>query len=172
MSWPQLAAVAPRRIGLLPVGAASKEHGRHLPLGTDLRQAEWLAAALAERVPALVWPAVHYGFYPAFVAYPGSPSLGEDVFLDTLESVLAAMTASGHRFCAVLNTGISTIGAVDRACAGNAERLAVHVYSGGGWRRAADAVSRQRGGGHADQLETAIMLHLHPESVSLAEARP
>ena len=75
LSWPRLAALAPARTGLLPVGAASKEHGRHLPLATDLIQVEWLAAEVTARLPALVWPTVHYGHYPAFSDYPGSPSL-------------------------------------------------------------------------------------------------
>ena len=57
MTWDEVA----RRIGdgaaaILPIGAAAKQHGFHLPLNTDRIQAEWLAAALAERIDALIWP--------------------------------------------------------------------------------------------------------------------
>jgi creatinine amidohydrolase len=171
LSWPRLAALATTRIGLLPVGAASKEHGRHLPLATDLIQAEWLAGEVAARLPALIWPAVHYGCYPAFADYPGSPSLDPETFENTLCRVLVAMHRSGHHRCVVLNSGISTIASVERACAGDPSRQAVHVYAGPAWQRAASTISRQQNGGHADQLETSVMLHLRPEMVAIEEAR-
>ena len=57
---------------ILPIGAAAKEHGFHLPMNTDRIQAEWLAARLADRVDALIWPTVVYGYYPAFTDYAGS----------------------------------------------------------------------------------------------------
>src|SRR6267142_4326803 len=57
MTWDDVA----RRIGqcasaILPIGAAAKQHGFHLPLNTDRIQAEWLAARLAETIDALIWP--------------------------------------------------------------------------------------------------------------------
>lgn len=50
MRWDEVA----RRIrdgaaAILPIGAAAKQHGFHLPLNTDRIQAEWLAARLAVR---------------------------------------------------------------------------------------------------------------------------
>ena len=63
---------------ILPVGAAAKEHGFHLPMNTDRVQAEWLAARIAGRFDALIWPTVTYGYYPAFVDYAGSVSLSAD----------------------------------------------------------------------------------------------
>jgi len=49
VAWPEvqrrLEAGAP---ALLPIGAACKEHGCHLPLNTDFLQAEWLARARGE----------------------------------------------------------------------------------------------------------------------------
>ena len=57
MMWDDVA----RRIGdgaaaILPIGAAAKQHGFHLPLNTDRIQAEWFAAKLTERIDALIWP--------------------------------------------------------------------------------------------------------------------
>lgn len=64
---------------MLPIGAASKQHGFHLPTNTDRVQAEWLAARIADRFDALIWPTVGYGYYPAFVGYAGSISLSAGV---------------------------------------------------------------------------------------------
>ena len=51
MHWDEVA----RRIGdgavaILPIGAAAKQHGFHLPLNTDRIQAEWLAGRMAEKI--------------------------------------------------------------------------------------------------------------------------
>ena len=59
----------------IPLGAAAKEHGPHLPLDNDARIANWLAAEVANRLPVLLAPLVNTSFYPAFVEYPGSISL-------------------------------------------------------------------------------------------------
>ncbi len=171
LSWPELARRAPGAVGLLPVGAASKEHGRHLPLGTDAIQARWIAAAVAARREALVWPLVGYGHYPAFTNYPGSPSLDADAFGQLLERALASMCRSGHRVCVVLNTGISTIETVDEVCRGISEAHACHVYRGERFRRAVERVCEQSAGGHADEVETSLMMHIAPSMVDPGRAR-
>lgn len=170
LSWPELARRAPGTIGLLPVGAACKEHGRHLPLATDAIQARWIAHTVASSRAALVWPLVGYGHYPAFTAYPGSPSIDEDAFVHTLMRALDALSRSGHRRMMVINTGISTIAGVDAACAETPGATPCHVYAGPLFRAAVTALSEQSGGGHADEVETSLMLHIAPAKVELSRA--
>lgn len=165
LAWPELEARAPATVGLLPVGAACKEHGRHLPLATDSIQVSWLCRELAGRLNVLVWPVVHYGYYPAFREFPGSPSLDRACFERTLAAVLDGMERSGHRRCVVVNGGISTIPGVDAVCSGR--RRAWHVYSGSRYEAAVAEVREQRHGGHADELETSLMLHVAAGSVRL-----
>ena len=86
LSWDEVA----RRLengaaAILPIGAAAKQHGFHLPMNTDRVQAEWLAARLADRIDALIWPTVTYGYYPAFAEYAGSSGLSAPVFEAILE---------------------------------------------------------------------------------------
>ena len=118
MTWDEVA----RHIGngaaaILPVGAAAKEHGFHLPLNTDRIQAEWLASQLAERFDALIWPTLSYGYYPAFVAYAGSSSLSSATFEAVVHEIAAGILGHGCRKLFVLNTGISTLAPVERALA-------------------------------------------------------
>src|SRR6476661_9088563 len=81
MTWDEVARhIANGAAAILPIGAAAKQHGFHLPLNTDRIQAEWLAARLAETIDALIWPTLSYGHYPAFVEYAGSISLSAPVF--------------------------------------------------------------------------------------------
>ncbi len=170
LSWP---AVRPRleagATAVLPIGAASKEHGPHLPMATDYLTAEALGARLAAEADVLVWPTVGYGYYPAFTAYPGSTSLPEPVFRATLEALVEDLRRAGASRTLLLNTGISTIRAVDAAGAGP-DVTAVHVYRGARYLEAVGAITEQPRGGHADESETSVMLHLHPALVAMDRA--
>ena len=94
---------------LLPIGAACKEHGFHLPLNTDYIQAEWLAQQLAARFSFIVWPTASYGFYPAFVNYPGSASVSSEVFMQHTMDLIHSICRHHNNPLILLNTGISTI---------------------------------------------------------------
>src|SRR3954453_18777966 len=177
MCWDEVA----RRINdgaaaILPIGAAAKQHGFHLPLNTDRIQAEWFAARLAERIDALVWPTLAYGYYPAFVEYAGSSSLSASTFEAVVQEIAAAILGHGCRKLFVLNTGISTQAAVERALVRlDADRVThLRIYGGPRYRRAADALAQQSHGSHADELETSLMLALAPQLVDMprAEASP
>ncbi len=54
-------------IAVLPVGAGTKEHGPHLPGGTDLMMVEELARRVVEACPVILMPALAYGYFPAFL---------------------------------------------------------------------------------------------------------
>jgi creatinine amidohydrolase len=75
LTWDEVASrLREGAAALLPIGAGSKQHGLHMPMGTDQVQAEWFAARLSERIDALIWPTLTYGLYPAFIAYDVSIS--------------------------------------------------------------------------------------------------
>lgn len=173
MTWQQVA----RRIGdgaaaILPIGAAAKQHGFHLPLNTDRLQAEWLAARIAEPVDALIWPTLTYGHYPAFVEYAGSGSLSAATFETLVHEVAVAILGGGCGKLFVLNTGISTLAPVDRALARLDASRVKHLWTHGGPRypRVAKELAQQGHGSHADELETSLMLALAPDLVDMARA--
>jgi len=177
LSWDEVA----RRIengaaAILPIGAGAKEHGFHLPLNTDRIQAEWLAARIADRIDALVWPTVAYGYYPAFVEYAGSGSLSASVFESLVEEIITAIVGYGCRALFVLDTGLSTCAPVDRALArlGADDVWHLRIHEGPRYRRAAEELAEQGHGSHADELETSLMLALAPDLVDMsrAEASP
>jgi hypothetical protein len=102
-------------IAILPIGAAAKQHGLHLPLNTDRIQAEWLAGKIAEKIDALIWPTLTYGHYPAFVEYAGSSSLSIATFEALVREIAGQILNGGCRKLLVLNTGISTLAGRSRA---------------------------------------------------------
>jgi len=173
LSWDEVAAsIESGAAAVLPIGAAAKQHGFHLPMNTDRIQAEFLAAAIADRIDALVWPTVAYGYYPAFAEYAGSCGLSAAVFEATVHEIASGIVGFGCRALLVLDTGISTIDPVDRALArldaGNALHLRIH--GGTRYRRAAQKLAEQSHGSHADELETSLMLALAPDLVDMSRA--
>lgn len=170
MAWPE-AEVALRNdpIVVLPVGARCKEHGPHLPLNTDWLQAEYFTRQLLERMDLLALPTVQYGHYPAFVNYPGSTQVDESTFLALLRQVCDSMWRHGARRFYVLNMGISTLPALMTLRAEMTERGAAFEYTNPG-TLVADLEKKLAGqprGGHADEMETSVMLAIAPERVRM-----
>jgi creatinine amidohydrolase len=86
------AAVAAGRWLLLPFGA-TEAHGPHLPLATDLLEAEHVCVAVAERVGGLVAPGLPYGVCRTMRHFPGTVSLS----VATLQAVARELVAEYAR---------------------------------------------------------------------------
>lgn len=177
MTWDEVARRTDKgAAAILPVGAAAKQHGFHLPLNTDRIQAEWLAAKLAEPIEALIWPTVVYGYYPAFAEYAGSPSLSASTFEATVYEIVAEILGAGCQTLFVLDTGISTLSPVERALTrlDTGRLMHLRIHEGPRYRQAAERLAGQSHGSHADELETSLMLALAPDLVDMsrAEASP
>lgn len=173
LTWDEVARrIAEGAAAILPIGAAAKQHGFHLPLNTDRIQAERFAAKLAERIDALVWPVLSYGYYPAFTEYAGSSSLSASTFEAVVHEIATGILDHGCQNLLVLNTGISTLAPVERALArlDAVKVLHLRIYEGPRYRRAAEALAAQSHGSHADELETSLMLALAPQLVDMARA--
>ena len=142
-------------------------------MATDRIQADWLGRSLAARADVVVWPTLTYGYYPAFVRYPGSISLERETFVCLVRDILKGMLASGARRVLVVNTGISTIDPLKEAMQlpGDQPRLILaNVYDGPRFRRAEKALQQQRHGSHADEIETSIMLVIAGDRVHIDRA--
>ena len=157
---------------MIPLGARCKEHGPHLPLNNDFVLAETLAVRVMEHARVLTYPTLPYGFYPAFVEYPGSVNVSRDTFRDLIVDVCTSIAAHGARRLFVLNTGISTNWGLEPARQQLADRDIVmeymDLYEVGAATR--EAIAEQPEGTHADELETSLMLHLAPEIVRMHAA--
>lgn len=60
---------------VLPIGGGSKEHGNHLPMGTDYYVTDWIASKVTERCEVLTLPTLPYAYFPSFVDWKGSVSI-------------------------------------------------------------------------------------------------
>jgi creatinine amidohydrolase len=165
LTWPEAKAQFDAgAVVVVPIGAASKAHGPHLPLKTDALTARALGQKLVERLPVIAAAVVGFGYYPAFTAFAGSQHLSADTFKALLRELIANFTAHGVRRIALINTGVSTEQPIDEVASGLDGVLVLHMRALG---KAADALIEVREGGHADERETSVMLALDPRSVRM-----
>ena len=83
--------MTPEAVVVIPLGAGSKEHGPHLPLATDYLQAEAYAKEIALQRNVIITPIVSYGFYPAFLKYPGSTSINFATATNTVVQIVRSL---------------------------------------------------------------------------------
>ena len=176
LTWLEAEKVlGPDTVVVLPIGAAAKEHGPHLRLDNDERLADGYARLLAsaERAGDLVIaPTLTYHFYPAFAEYPGSTSLRLETARDLTVDVVRSIAKHGPRRFYALNTGVSTVRALEPAAAELAREGIVLRYTDviAVLAPIESELSEQEGGTHADEIETSIMLVLAPDRVDLTKA--
>ncbi len=154
---------------VVPVGAASKAHGPHLPLKTDALTARALAQRLVERLPVVAAPVVGFGFYPAFTEFAGSQHLTADTFRALMRELIGNLRVHGARRIAILNTGVSTGKPLDEVAVEAGEVSVLHMRLLG---TAADSLFDNLEGGHADERETSVVLALEPRSVRMDRLAP
>ncbi len=87
LTGPEVSDVAARSgTAVIPLGSL-EQHGPHLPCGTDTFAAALIAAALAERLDALLVPFGPYGITPIHAGHPGTVSLRRATFEALLTDV-------------------------------------------------------------------------------------
>src|SRR6267154_6498116 len=165
LTWPEAKArFDADAVVVVPVGAAAKAHGPHLPLKTDALTAKPLDQLLRERLPMIAAPVVGFGFYPAFTSFAGSQHLSAATFKALLTELVGNLRGHGVKRIVLLNTGVSTEKPIDEVAAGADDLLILHMR---GLGAAADRLLDVPEGGHADERETSVMLALEPRSVRL-----
>jgi creatinine amidohydrolase len=173
LTWVEAEKVlTPETVVVIPIGAESKEHGPHLKLKTDYLEAEYYKRQILGRADVVVAPTVNYSFYPAFVEYPGSTTLRLETARDMLVDICRVLARYGPKRFYALNTGVSTLRALQPA----GEILAAegillrytNVLEVG--VEAEKRVKKEEGGTHADEIETSLMLYIDPASVDMSKA--
>jgi creatinine amidohydrolase len=156
LTWTVLRDGPPRTL-VVPVGSV-EQHGPHLPLTTDVRVAERVAARLERRDPDLVLaPAVAYGAAGEHEGFPGTVSIGHEA----LRAVLVELGRSACRWAARLlfvNGHGGNVGTL-------VEAVRLLRYEGRDAAWVPCVAPGVPGDAHAGRTETALMLALDPAGV-------
>ena len=173
LTWREAEKVLrPDRIVVIPIGAASKEHGPHLQLKNDWLLAEYFKRAILKGADVVIAPTVNYQYYPAFIEYPGSISLRLETARDLMVDICRSLSRCGPRKFYALNTGISTITPLELTAKILSEERIDFRYTD--IRKLIEPVEsdvkQQEGGTHADEIETSMMLFIAPSTVDMSKA--
>ncbi len=171
LSWEELRDAAEGgAVALLPVGS-TEAHGPHLPLDTDVAIATEVAfraqALLAPGRQAIVFPALAYGVTEFAKGFTGTVSIGAETLEALVVDVARSLHEQGFRPLVLVNHHLEPdhFAALHRA-ARRAEPARVIVPD---HRRKPWALELGeefcRGGSHAGQYETSLMLAADPSRV-------
>ncbi|HEY6448468.1 MAG TPA: creatininase family protein [Acidobacteriaceae bacterium] len=87
---------------LLPFGILEK-HGPHMPIGTDLINARWVALHAAAEEYAVVFPAYYFGQIDEARHQPGTIAYSRSMQLDLLQETTDEMARNGCRKILIVN---------------------------------------------------------------------
>ena len=75
--------------------ALSEQHGAHLPLDTDIRNAEYVSAALARQLDCLIAPTLNYTFSGGM--FPGTINIKPTTFCNLVGEIIESLYQQGFR---------------------------------------------------------------------------
>ena len=180
LTWPEVARAASEgRVPIVPI-ATLEDHGRHLPVDTDLVLVEAVCRGAAGRLPAetVLLPPIVHGYSPHHMDFPGTITIRWDTFCRYCTDVALSLVRHGFERVLLVNGHGSNQNLVETAA-----RLAMveepeslvaasfYLVSEKSARVIEEARDSTRGGrAHACELETSLYLHLQPEAVDMSEA--
>ena len=155
---------------ILPCGAV-EEHGGHLPLGTDTLHAVALAREVAEHIPVWVAPPIFYGLCRSGSEHPGTVGIKSSTLHALVQDIIRSLYAQGMRqavvlsghaggthMSALLNAGEELLAELPDV---KLAILSVLDVGATAWEGLVETL----GDSHAGEVETSLMLYLHPQLV-------
>ncbi|MFC4451291.1 creatininase family protein [Halorussus aquaticus] len=164
---------------VVPVGSI-EQHGHHLPVATDTLLADAVAHRGAERagddVPVLVTPPVWSGFSPHHTSLGGTLTLELEDLLAVLEDVADSALENGFDGVCFVNGHGGNASVIDNVVSTVGKSHPDAEVTGLTYFQLAepfiDEIRESDVGGmaHGGEFETSLVLHLHPDLVTMAEA--
>ncbi|MBI3278622.1 MAG: creatininase family protein [Acidobacteria bacterium] len=179
MTWPEVKALDFTRLVVLAPLGAFEQHGPHLPFTTDTDIVTALALALEGKLSdrVLCLPALWTGHSTHHLAFPGTLSIGQGHYVDLIRELVRSCVNMGARRVFLLNGhGGNDVPVRAAMREVKSESPDLQVVFASYWMLAAQSIREIRESGlggvsHACEMETSLMLHLHPERVRLELAR-
>ncbi len=164
-------------VAILPVGAV-EQHGPHLPVCVDAAiNAGIVARAVAlmpPDMPVLVLPMMPVGKSNEHMAYPGTLTLSYETLARLWIEIGESVRRAGCRKLIIFNAHGGQPQVIDIVCRELRVRHKMFVVNAAWFRITQQddlfSSSELRHGIHAGEVETSVMLHLHPELVAMDEA--
>jgi len=168
LSWPEVRRLKPAgKVVLLPLGSF-EQHGPHLPLTTDTDIVTAVARGVERKrvKKILCLPTLWPGHSPHHLFFPGTLSVSQMPYIQLVIELCRSMVSMGARKIFLLNGHGGNdvpLRATVRELKTEFPRVRVVVASY--WTLANQGIR------HACEVETSLMLHLHPGRVKMRLAK-
>ncbi len=165
-------------IAVLPVGA-TEQHGPHLPLSVDAAIANGIVEATIEKLPAsskaLFLPTQVIGKSSEHSRFPGTLTFSAQTLISMWCEIGDCVAASGVKKLVLLNSHGGQISTMDIVARELRIRHGMMVFSvnwfGQGMPEGVYSDHEMHHGIHAGDMETSVMLELHPDLVDMGKAQ-
>jgi creatinine amidohydrolase len=178
-TWPEIRdAVAQQRVAVLPVGTV-EQHGRHLPLVTDVLTASEMSRMAVERVrdQAVLMPPVYYSFNEHHLDFPGTIAVQGQTIINYVTDIGVSLAHHGFRKILLVNGHGSNVPFLDIAARNITNKTEAICAMASWWSLIPrDLLTKLResefpgGMAHGCELETSVLLHLRPDLVQVDKA--
>jgi creatinine amidohydrolase len=179
LTWPEVKKLKlSKKVVVLPLGSF-EQHGPHLPLTTDTDIVTAIARAIERQRPknVLCLPTLWPGHSTHHLFFSGTLSVSQMPYIQLVVELCRSIARFGAKNVFLLNGHGGNDVPVRAALRElKSEFPALKFVFANYWSLAAAGIQQVRqsepgGLGHACEMETSIMLHLHPERVKMRLAR-
>lgn len=156
-------------VAVLPIGA-TEPHNLHLPYATDTLAVIKIAELACERAwqggaRVCCLPAIPFGVNTNQLTFPMTVNMNPSTQLAVIRDVVESLAKCGPKKLVLLNGhGGNELGPILRELYGGPVFIAAINWYGIAAEQAGRIFSQL--GEHADEMETSVALHLHPELVA------
>ena len=181
--WPDISAAEPSRwIAVLPL-AATEQHGRHLPIGTDIMIGEAylgrVRELLPDSIPATFLPLQPVGISTEHIDFPGTLTLPAEVALKSWTALGESIARAGVKKLVMVTSHGGNSAAMSLVAQDLRARHRLLVVTTSwfrfGFPEELFSADELRHGIHGGAVETSIMLARYPQHVrkdKIADFRP
>src|SRR3954447_11494164 len=179
LTWPEVKSLDFNNLIVIFPTGSFEQHGPHLPFTTDTDIATAIAGRVEEDMTdrVLLLPTLWPGLSTHHMHFPGTLDVPQTIYIQLITELCKSMTSMGARKVFILNGH----GGNDTPLRAALRELktaapAVRFVFASYWTLAAKAFKETRtselgGMGHACEMETSMMLHLHPKKVRMNLAK-
>jgi len=166
LTWPEVGEYLKKNeIVLFPTGS-TEQHGKHLAEDNDAFTALEISKRVAEKTGVLVAPVMPFGYSPHHMGFPGSITLSFETLVAVYKEVCRSLMKHGFKKIVIMNAHGGNQNAISETLRQLKEETGTTVYSlmvfpsSRGFGAKAVKETIETSGGHADELETSVVLYL------------
>ena len=170
LNWPDMEKVARDTVVVFPIGAF-EQHGPHLPFITDTAEVTAIVERLDEEIPdqVLCLPTQWLGYSPHHMKFKGTITARSETHINMIVDTVASMASADFAHVLIVNGHGGNIANMNVALQRLLEQCPETRIYGTSWftydEVGAIREAGPHGWGHAGELETSVMMALHPELV-------